>query len=310
MRATCLLIIMMVSLSVCCGCGRKVGGSSGGGEVVIYSSIDEPVLRPLMQRFEKETGITVRIVTDTEATKSAGLAERLLAEKDRPQADVFWGNEIFHTINLAEQGVFAPYRPTTAEDVPAKWRGANDLYTDVGLRARTIAVSTRPQFKELVAKIHSLGDLTDPALKGKIAISHPAFGTASGHVAALYLLLGEAKFTDFLTKLKANDIKLLGGNSAVADQVAAGTVAAGLADNDDVNNAKADGQMIDGVLPDQQTDGTGTLLVPGTVAMVKDCKNADNAKKLIDFICQASTEKELIKQRFVVYSTCTRCRQG
>ena len=51
-----------------------------------------------MDRFEKQTGIHVRLVTDTEATKSAALSERIEAEKDHPQADVYWGNEIFHTV--------------------------------------------------------------------------------------------------------------------------------------------------------------------------------------------------------------------
>src|SRR5258708_2580418 len=96
-------MISLLLVLCCCfhGCGRKTAS-----EVVIYSSIDDPYLRPLMRKFEQHSGITVRIVTDTEAAKSSTLAEKLLAEKDNPQADVYWGNEIFHTINLAEQGVF------------------------------------------------------------------------------------------------------------------------------------------------------------------------------------------------------------
>ena len=56
-----------------------------------------------------------------------------------------------------------------------------------------IAISSRPQFKDQVAKIHGLKDLTDPSLKGKIGISNPALGTASGHIAAMYVLWGEPK---------------------------------------------------------------------------------------------------------------------
>src|SRR5688572_6012331 len=138
-------VIVSILLVILVGCDRKPGGSGGGSsrEVVLYSSIDEPYLRPIVQKFEKETSLVVRIVTDTEANKSAGLAERLLAEKHRPQADVFWGNEIFHSINLAEQGVFEAYRPPTAEGIPEKWRGAGDLFTCIGLRARMIVVSTK-----------------------------------------------------------------------------------------------------------------------------------------------------------------------
>src|SRR2546425_361088 len=97
-----LLVVLLLSF----GCEREPSGSAAGpatrgsrgsGEVVIYSSIDDPYLRPIMRRFEQQTVIAVRIVGDTEATKSSALVERILAEKDRPQADVYWGNEIFHT---------------------------------------------------------------------------------------------------------------------------------------------------------------------------------------------------------------------
>ncbi len=80
--------------------------------------VDEPIARPIIQEFEKQSGIQVVLVTDAEATKSVGLAERLRAEKGNPQADVFWGNEPFHTINLAEEGLLAPYESHSAKDVP------------------------------------------------------------------------------------------------------------------------------------------------------------------------------------------------
>ena len=188
-RFSILPALVLACLLLCGGgCGHGSADHKSGGEVVIYSSIDEPYLTPLIKRFHEKTGINVRVVTDAEATKTAGLAEKIEAEQANPQADVYWGNEPFHTINLAHHGIFAAYRPETAEDVPVRWRSKDNLYTDIGLRARMIAISSRPQFKDQVAKIHGLKDLTDPSLKGKIGISNPALGTASGHVAAMYVL--------------------------------------------------------------------------------------------------------------------------
>src|SRR5207248_11370711 len=103
-------------------------------------------------------------------------------------------------------------------------------------------------------------------------------------------------YAKFLNGLRANDVKLLGGNSAVADQIAAGTLAAGLTDNDDINNAKSEGQQIDGILPG------GTLLIPSTIALVKDCPHPDSAKQLIEFLCSPPVEKELIDGKFFAYS--------
>jgi iron(III) transport system substrate-binding protein len=271
-----------------------------GGKVVIYSSIDEPYVRPLVKRFEQTTGIQVTLVTDSEATKTAGLVERIEAEKDNPRADVYWGNEIFHTLRLADEGVFEAYRSPAARDIPDRWRDKDWLYTDIGMRSRMIAFSTRPQFKDAVAKIKTIQDLTNPALKGKIGVCHPAFGTASGQFAALYVVLGDEKYRQLLRGLKANDVKLLGGNSAVAEQVCAGTLAAGATDNDDVSNAKADGERLDGVVPDQ--DGIGTLLIPTTIALVNKAPHAENGRKLIDFLMDPAVEKELIDGRYLAYS--------
>ncbi len=276
-------------------------------EVVIYSSIDEPYLRPLMKEFQNKTGVSVRVVTDAEATKTSGLVEKIQAEKANPKADVYWGNEIFHTINLAKQGVLQPYQSPVASDVPARWRDRDWHWVAIGLRARVLAVSTRPENARLVKRIRGLADLTDPKLNGKIGVCHPAFGTASGHFAALYLVMGEQKYSELIRGLKANDIKLLGGNSVVAEQVAAGTLVAGPTDSDDVANSKADGQKIDGVVPDQ--DGVGTLLIPTTLGLVNGAPHIEEGKKLIDFLLRPEVEKQLIEGRYLAYSVRTAAKE-
>ena len=58
--------------------------------VVVYVSHDQVFSEPILRDFEKETGIQVRAVYDTEETKSAGAMNRLIAEKRNPQADVYW----------------------------------------------------------------------------------------------------------------------------------------------------------------------------------------------------------------------------
>src|SRR5688500_2149486 len=99
-------------------CDRTPAGSASPGEVVVYTSVDEPVARPILEEFSKKTGIRVVAKYDAEASKTAGLVQMLRAEKANPRADVFWNNEIFHTINLAEEGVLAEYASPAAGDVP------------------------------------------------------------------------------------------------------------------------------------------------------------------------------------------------
>lgn len=273
---------------------------SHAAEVVIYSSIDGAYLRALMKEYEAKTGVTVRVFTDPEGTKTAGLAEKILAEKANPKADVYWGNEIFHTINLTKQGALTPYQSPAAAGIPERWRDKDWNWAAIGLRARVLVVSARREHAELVGRIKAISDLADPALKGRIGVCHPAFGTAAGHFASFYTVLGEEQYTQLLRGLKANEVKILGGNAAVVAQADANAIVAGPTDNDDVANGRHEGMQVEAVLPDQ--DGIGTLLIPTTIGLVNGAPHGEEGKKLIDWLLRPEVEQELIEGRFLAYS--------
>jgi iron(III) transport system substrate-binding protein len=287
MKTFCLTAILIILV----GCHR----SSNTKEVVLYTSIDEPVARPIIDAFTQKTGIKVILKTDTEASKTSGLVETLRAEKANPQADVFWNNEPFHTINLAREGVLQAYDSSSASQTLAQYKDPAHLWAANGLRMRMIALAPG------ATAITSVEDLTNPKYKGKICMANPAFGTTSGHVAALFLKWGPEKGIQFLRDLKANDVKLLGGNSEVVKQVAAGNCVAGLTDNDDIDSMRAEGGKLQGA-PARLRDGTGTLAIPCTVALVAGAKDPAEAKQLIDYLLSREVEDELLKVKFAVAS--------
>ena len=83
--------------------------------VVVYVSEDQVFSEPILKDFERETGITVKSVFDTEESKSTGVMNRLIAEKDNPQADVYWANEPVRADALKQRGVSTPYDSASAE---------------------------------------------------------------------------------------------------------------------------------------------------------------------------------------------------
>jgi iron(III) transport system substrate-binding protein len=274
-----------------CGLLSFFVSTARSAEVVLYTSIDQPIAAPIVREFQEQTGIEVTLVADTEATKSVGLAERLRAEKANPKADVWWGNEPFHTINLAEEGLLDAYESPEAKDVPAQLKDDKHRWAGCGVRVRLVAVSARSK-----SAPRGLEDLTDPALRSKVTMARPTAGTTGGHVAAVYVLWGDERADAFFRKLKANDVRLVGGNSVVAEMVGRGRFLVGLTDNDDVTAASAEGGELSAVLPDQQ--GMGTLLVPTTVGLVSGAKHPDEAKRLIDFLLSKQTEQKLIDAKF------------
>jgi iron(III) transport system substrate-binding protein len=288
------ILYPLSSLCLLCaiiGCDRS---GPGGEAVVVYTSVDDPVARPILQEFTRRTGVRVEIRTDTEANKSAGLAARLEAEKSNPKCDVWWGNEVFRTIRLADAGVLAAYDSPSAKDIPPLFKGPNHLWAGAGLRVRVIGVHAGKDVPSM--PIGSIEDLTRPELKGRVAIANPRAGTTSGHVAALYVLWGDAKASAFFRGLRDNGVKVVGGNGDVAAEVSKGTVWVGLTDNDDVDNVSREGGSIRAVLPDQKA--YGTLTIPCTVALVAGSKHADAAKKLVDYLLSAEVEKRLVDAKF------------
>src|SRR5262245_42281172 len=105
------------------GCGEPPG------DVVLYTSVDDVFARPLIAALERETGLRVRTVFDVEATKTTGLYHRLLAERERPLADVFWCSEPARMAQLEAAGLLSPYDAPAAAGIPAAFRSPSWAWT-------------------------------------------------------------------------------------------------------------------------------------------------------------------------------------
>jgi iron(III) transport system substrate-binding protein len=255
-------------------------------QVTVYVSTD---------RVFSEPGITVNAVYDTEETKSTGLANRLLAEQARPQADVFWSNEPVRTLVLKSRNVLAPYKSPNAQGIPAILIDPDGYWTGFSARIRVIAYNTTLVRPDEAPR--SVFDLAAPKWHGQVAIADPRFGSTSFHVAALYALAGNEKVDDFFRRLKANGVRVVDGNSVVRDLVARGEVKVGLTDTDDVNVALEDGQPIAMVVPDK--DGLGVPVMPNMVSLIANGPNADEGRKLVDYLLSPDVERQLAQSEAV-----------
>ncbi len=288
MTARHLALVALGVLTV--GCGRSEEAAPAAVRVVtVYVSTDRVFSEPVLQAYQRQSGVTVNAVYDTEETKSTGLANRLLAEQARPQADVFWSNEPVRTLVLKSRDVLAPYRSPNAEGIPAVLRDPEGYWTGFSARMRVIAYNTKSV--RAADAPQSVLELADPKWKGQVAIADPRFGSTSFHVAALYAVLGDEKADDFFRRLKANAVRIVDGNSVVRDLVVRGEVQVGLTDTDDVNVALEAGQPIGMVLPDR--DGIGVPVMPNMVSLIRGAPHQDEAQKLIDYLLSSEVERML-----------------
>jgi iron(III) transport system substrate-binding protein len=277
------------------GCRSPESTQNAARTVTVYVSTDRVFSEPVLREYERRSGVTVNAVYDTEETKSTGLANRLLAEKARPQADVFWSNEPVRTLVLKSRDVLASYRSPSAEGIPAALLDPDGYWTGFSARIRVIAYNTKTV--TLNDAPQSIFDLADPKWKGQVAIADPRFGSTSFHVAALYALAGDDKMDEFFRRLKANGVRIVEGNSVVRDLVARGEVKTGLTDTDDVNVAIENGQSVGMVLPDRE--GLGVPVMPNMVSLIAGAPHPDEARKLIDYLVSADVERQLAQSEAV-----------
>ena len=261
-----------------------------GHDLVVYTSADDDYSRPLVKAFEVESGLKVGLVTDAEAAKTTGLYQRLLAEKSRPQADVFWNNEISRTLLLARRGVLQSSRPAGREDISREFRDGAGRWHGLACRARVIVYNTGKVAEKDAPR--SIFDLTAERWKGQVTAAYPLFGTAATHCAALraHGKVGRDKAMAFLKDLLANGLQVAPGNGAVADRVAAGQALVGLTDTDDYWVRKDAGKPLGIVYPDQEPGQIGTLVIPNTAALVAGARHPEAAGRFLEFLLSARAE--------------------
>ena len=279
------LIVISLIVLIIAGCNNNPN------EVVVYTSVDQIFSEPVLKEFEKETGITVKAVFDTEETKSTGVLNRLIAEKGNPQCDVFWSGDPVRTIVLKNKGITIPYQSPAAFDIAPVFKDPENYWTGFSARARVLIYN-----KELLEQQdvpQSIFDLTNEKYKGRVAIANPLFGTTTFHIAALFSVLGDEKARQFMSELKKNEVIIATSNGDVKKRVMMGEAACGLTDTDDAFEAMKESANMGIVFLDRQ--GIGSLIMPNTVCLIKNSPHTKNGKILIDYLLSKETEARLAK---------------
>lgn len=274
-------------------------GSSGGcvpraeSDVVVYSALDRDFASPILDAFERtqdhETGVLPKF--DVESTKTVGLVQLIIAEKDAPACDLFWNNEIMHTVRLQKLGLLQPHDWKVEPGWPTDMIASDGTWCGFAARARVLIVNT-----DLLTSPDqyptSVSELTDPKWAKKCAMARPLFGTTATHFAVLRESNGRDKTIEQLKAIRDNAV-VLSGNKQVALAVSSGEVAWGLTDTDDAMIEKDRGQPVAIVFPDQAPNQPGTMRIPNTIAVIKNAPHSVAAGLLADYLVTPETEDRL-----------------
>ena len=277
-------LLSATALAASWGCRRR-----SESVVVLYCSLDRPLAAPILAAFTRDTGIGVEVVYDTEATKSTGLASRIVAESSRPRADVFWSSEVARMTQLAADAALAAYPPRGVEEIPARYRDAEGFWTGFAGRFRVLAYN-----RELApSPPKTLAELAEPAWRGRVAMADPLFGTTATEAAALFQVWGPEKAEAYYRRRKENKTRLVDGNSVAARLAAEGDIAVAQTDTDDAYRLLAEDKPLGIVFPNQE--GEGALMIPNTVGLIHAGPHPEAGKALIDYLIRPETELALAR---------------
>ena len=261
-------------------------------EVVVYSALDREFSEPILDDFEKTSQLAVLTKFDVESTKTVGLVSAIIHEGNRPRCDVFWNNEILHTLRLQKRGLLESFELPNADKFPSSYRSPSGEWYGFAARARILLINTELVTPEQLPT--SVLDLTDVKWNRRVGIAKPLFGTTATHAAVLFAHLGEQSAQNFFRQIHQNAV-VLSGNKQVAQAVGRGQLAFGITDTDDAIVEIERGSPVEIVYPDQGSDQWGTLFIPNTLCIVKGSPNPKNARALLEYLLRPEVETRLAR---------------
>ena len=138
--------------------------SAGAAELVVYTERKEPLVKPIFDRYTRETGTTVRILSDSAPV----LIERLAAEGANTRADVFMSVDAGSLWQATERGLLAPLDSEVLDEaVPENQHDPQHRWFALSQRARTIVYSTE---RVKPAELSTYEALAEPKWKGRVCL--------------------------------------------------------------------------------------------------------------------------------------------
>ena len=289
-----LLVVLLSVLTVLslAACGSKDAGTETteeagpSGKVVVYSPHDADPLNAGVELFKAAyPDVEVEIV----AAGTGELAQRVVAEADNPQGDVFWGGGA-DTL-AAYVDYFDAYVCANDDVIADAYKDADDLWIGESPLPMVFIYS-----KEALAKAGlteedvptTWEDLCDPKLKGLIAFCSPA-KSGSAYTQLCTMLFSQPSLEEgwaLVEKFIANlDGKILDSSGNCHKLVASGEYAIGVTIEKSAVLYNDNPDMAF-VYPDKNS------AVPDGVALIKNCPNPDNAKLFIDFVTGLECQKD------------------
>lgn len=259
--------------------------------ITLYSGRSKSLVDPIIQQFEKETGIEVKV----SYANTTQLAAKLLTEGKKSPASLFWAQDAGALGAVSAEKLFEKLPKSILNKVPKTFRHADGYWIATSGRARVLAYS--PERVKMEALPESVFDLTQPKWRGKVGWA-PLNASFQAFVTAMRAQVGEERAEKWLRDMKANGAKVYPKNTPIIEALAAGEIDLGLPNHYYLFRFK----KRDSKYPVEQTffkaKDAGNLVNVAGIGLLKSSDNKETALKFIEFLLSAKAQQYFVSEVF------------
>lgn len=259
--------------------------NADSGRVVVYCSAQNIVCEKAVQGFTEKYNIKTSFIRNSSGSTLA----KMEAEKNNPQADVWFGGPFDTHLQAVELGLVEPYSsPKLSEVMPQFQKLGNGNSSVVYMGVLGFGVNTERLKKLGITDVPKCWkDLLDPKFKNEIQIADPqSSGTAYTAISTFVQLWGEDKAFDYLKSLHQNISQYPKAGTAPSRNTARGETAIGIGFLQNYSFEKENGAPIELIVP---CEGTGYEL--GGISVIKNARNMKNAKLFADWVMSKEAQE-------------------
>ncbi len=189
--------------------------------LVVYSGRSEDLVGPIIEKFEEQSGITVKV----RYANSIEMAAQLLEEGDRTPAQVFLSQEAGALGALRDADLLTSLPEAVTGAVDPHYNASDDSWVALTGRARVLIYdSEKLSADQVPADVH---ELTQPEWSGRVGFA-PTNASFQSFVTAMRVLEGDAAAEEWLNAMIANGAQTFPSNGPILEAVNTGALDVGL----------------------------------------------------------------------------------
>lgn len=256
-----------------------ISGATQAQTVNVICSVQAEWCNMMGTVYGKSKGVKINI-----SMKGSGEAlAQLIAEKDNPKTDIWFGGTGDPHLQAAEQGLTLEYKSPSMSQLHtwAQKQAEQSKFRTVGIYSGPLGFGYNTELlaKKKLPVPKTWADLLNPALKGEIQVANPSSsGTTYTMVATLVQLMGEAQAFEYMKKLHKNISQYTRSGTGSIKAAARGETTVSISFVHDGPGEKIAGFPIETITP---SDGTGAEL--GSMSIIKGARNLEEAKKFYEW---------------------------